>query len=157
MGPYTAAAIASIAFGERVGVVDGNVIRVLTRLQAIATEAASDKVTKVRKLLLTGQLSLSLRSQQLLWRTADTLADPTRPGDFNQAVMELGASLCCPKRPQCDACPLREVCSAYQSTACTGTSEHACELCRGARLEGKVEMHACMHACMHARMHACMG
>jgi A/G-specific adenine glycosylase len=48
IGPYTAAAIASIAFNERVGVVDGNVIRVLTRLQGIAVEAASDKATKVR-------------------------------------------------------------------------------------------------------------
>eukprot|EP00045_Choanoeca_perplexa_P010643 m.109476 g.109476 ORF g.109476 m.109476 type:complete len:442 (-) comp15344_c0_seq2:937-2262(-) len=118
IGPYTASAIASIAFNERVGVVDGNVIRVLTRVQAIASEATNDKVTK------------------LLWRTVDMLADTDRSGDINQAVMELGATVCCPKKPQCEACPLRKICQAYQTkTRRQEAAGHACAFCHGAKLQ----------------------
>lgn len=97
IGPYTAGAIASIAFGVRAPVLDGNVIRVLTRLADI-----EDDVT--------------LRStQQALWRLADALVPPERPGDYNQALMELGQTICTPRQPQCAACPLRDLCRAHAS------------------------------------------
>jgi len=87
IGRYTAAAIASIAFGEPVAVVDGNVERVLGRL--------------------TGQ---RLSGEQL-WQTAEDLLAPRRPGDFNQAMMELGATVCLPRGPLCLACPLHAFCA----------------------------------------------
>jgi A/G-specific adenine glycosylase len=86
IGRYTAAAIASIAFGEPVAAVDGNVERVLQR------------VTGKR---LAGEP---------LWREAETLLDRGRPGDFNQAVMELGATVCTPRAPACLTCPVVELC-----------------------------------------------
>jgi len=79
IGRYTAAAIASIAFEQPCAVVDGNVERVLGRL------------FRVRK--------------QQAWRVAAELLHPRRPGDFNQAMMELGATVCLPKTPLCEACP----------------------------------------------------
>ncbi len=86
IGAYTAAAIASIAHGEPVAVVDGNVERVLCRLAGWEAE-----------------------SRATLKRQIDTLAaqllDPARPGDFNQALMELGALVCLPRNPQCLVCP----------------------------------------------------
>ena len=82
IGRYTAAAIASIAFNEPVAVVDGNVERVLLRV-----------VGKTDP-----------------WRTAQQLLDPRRPGDFNQAMMELGATVCLPRNPLCHACSLRKMC-----------------------------------------------
>lgn len=86
IGRYTAAAIASIAFGERCAVVDGNVERVLAR---IAGHELSDNQT---------------------WSAADALLSRTSPGDFNQAMMELGATVCTPKSPQCAACPIVRFC-----------------------------------------------
>lgn len=86
IGRYTAAAIASIAFGEPVAVVDGNVERVLQRL-----------------------LGRDLSPPQL-WVVAQKLLSRERPGDFNQALMELGATLCLPGQPLCTACPVREFC-----------------------------------------------
>jgi A/G-specific adenine glycosylase len=94
IGSYTAAAIASIAHGERVAVVDGNVERVLCRLSG--WEAGSR----------TGGAALRRKIEEL----AAHLVDPARPGDFNQAVMELGATVCLPRNPQCLVCPLREEC-----------------------------------------------
>ena len=94
MGRYTAGAIASIAFGERVPVLDGNVKRVLARLFDIA-ECADDTLTLHR-----------------LWALAGELVPPGRPGDFNQAMMELGALICTPRAPRCDECPLRKTCAA---------------------------------------------
>ena len=82
IGRYTAAAIASIAFGEPVAVVDGNVERVLQR--------ASGK----------------LLSREKLWASANDLLDRNRPGDFNQAMMELGAIVCTPRAPACLTCPV---------------------------------------------------
>ena len=82
IGRYTAAAIASIAFGEPVAVVDGNVERVLQR--------ASGK----------------LLSGEKLWTSANDLLDRNRPGDFNQAMMELGAIVCAPRAPACLTCPV---------------------------------------------------
>lgn len=86
IGRYTAAAIASIAFGVRVAVVDGNVERVLQRLAG-------------RRL-----------AGEEFWRAANELADAKRPGDFNQAMMELGAVICTPRSPGCGTCPVRALC-----------------------------------------------
>jgi A/G-specific adenine glycosylase len=92
IGRYTAAAILSIAFGEKHAVLDGNVARVLARLGAIR-----------------GDLHESRRWQHLQ-STADALLDPESPGDWNQAMMELGATLCAPKSPQCLICPVAKFC-----------------------------------------------
>lgn len=86
-GRYTAAAVASIAFAEPVAVVDGNVERVLARL-------------------LAGQGSEGAAA----WETAQQLLAPDRPGDFNQAMMELGATLCLPGEPRCVRCPVADWC-----------------------------------------------
>jgi len=94
IGVYTAAAIASIAFGEAVAVVDGNVERVLCRLEGWA---AGNRA---------GGAALKHRIEDLAAR----LVDPNRPGDFNQALMELGATVCLPRNPQCQACPLTGDC-----------------------------------------------
>jgi A/G-specific adenine glycosylase len=91
IGEYTAGAVASIAFGEVVPAVDGNVKRVLARLYD-----------------LPGPTPGEYRSR------ASELVDPHRPGDFNQALMELGALVCTPKNPRCDDCPIREECLARQ-------------------------------------------
>jgi len=96
IGAYTAAAVASIAHGEPVAVVDGNVERVLCRVAG--WEAGSRKG---------GGAALRHKIEDLAGR----LLDPARPGDFNQAMMELGATVCTPRNPQCPACPLREDCS----------------------------------------------
>lgn len=96
IGAYTAAAIASIAHGEVVAVVDGNVERVLCRLEG--WEAGSRKG---------GGASLRRKINDL----ASKLVDPARPGDFNQALMELGATVCAPRKPQCQACPVAGDCA----------------------------------------------
>jgi A/G-specific adenine glycosylase len=88
IGAYTAAAIASIAFGEPVAVVDGNVERVLTRIAALDQSPA---LSAIRKL-------------------ADTLIDPEHPSHFNQAMMELGATVCLPRAPLCLQCPVQSLC-----------------------------------------------
>lgn len=95
IGRYTAAAIASIAFGEPVAVVDGNVERVLER-------ACGN--------LLTGRE---------LWQAAEDLLDSARPGDFNQAMMELGATVCTPRAPVCLMCPVIELCATRGELAGT--------------------------------------
>jgi A/G-specific adenine glycosylase len=92
VGAYSAGAVASIAFGERVPVVDGNVVRVLTRLFSLRGDP--------------GRAPLRAR----LWEIAGRLVSPRRPGDFNQALMELGATLCTPREPGCERCPLRRDC-----------------------------------------------
>jgi len=92
IGNYTAAAILSIAFGEKHAVLDGNVARVLVRLGAIH-----------------GDLREPQRWQDLQ-KKADCLLEPKSPGDWNQAVMELGATLCTPKSPQCLLCPVAQFC-----------------------------------------------
>lgn len=95
IGPYTAAAVASIAFGEPKAVVDGNVIRVLSRIFLIQSYPQQQAV----------KMSIS--------RLADELLDPHSPGDFNQAMMELGATLCTPRKPKCLFCPVSAFCQAY--------------------------------------------
>jgi A/G-specific adenine glycosylase len=86
IGRYTAAAIASIAFGEPIAVVDGNVERVLQRLSGTELNVPQ------------------------MWHQAQTLLARDRPADFNQAMMELGATVCVPGEPRCEACPVRKWC-----------------------------------------------
>jgi A/G-specific adenine glycosylase len=95
IGAYTAAAIASIAHGEPVAVVDGNVERVLCRLAG--WDAGSRKG---------GGAALRHKIEDLAGR----LLDRAQPGDFNQAIMELGATVCLPRNPQCLVCPLMADC-----------------------------------------------
>jgi len=94
VGAYTAAAIASIAFQQTEAAVDGNVARVLTRLFGIDHNVQSAE-TKTR-----------------LGNVADALLPRDRPGDFNQAWMDLGSLICTPKTPKCSRCPLRTLCVA---------------------------------------------
>ncbi len=94
IGSYTAAAIASIAHGEAVAVVDGNVERVLCRLAGWG-QGGRTSATALRK-------KIESRAGQMV--------DADRPGDFNQAMMELGATLCLPRNPQCLVCPISAHC-----------------------------------------------
>jgi len=96
IGDYTAAAVASICFHEPCAVLDGNVARVMARFTAEPGSIGSAAV----------RLRLRERAQALL--------DPKRPGEFNQALMELGAMLCLPRNPKCLLCPWREHCQAHQ-------------------------------------------
>lgn len=91
-GAYTAAAVASIAFGERVPALDGNLVRVLARLLG---ERGDPRRAAVRA---------------RLGAAAGQLLSTRRPGDSNQALMDLGATLCLPRRPRCEPCPLRAAC-----------------------------------------------
>lgn len=97
IGRYTAAAVASIAFGERVAVVDGNVKRVLSRL--FDEERSID----------------DREVEAILWEQAQTLLPQRDPGDFNQAMMELGARLCVPKTPRCEECPVAGSCEGLRA------------------------------------------
>ena len=95
VGPYTAAAIASLAFGEDAAVVDGNVIRVLSRLFAYGGDAQS----------------AAGKNKMQAW--ADALLVQGHAGEFNEAMMELGALVCVPVAPKCADCPLPGVCAAF--------------------------------------------
>ena len=92
IGPYTAAAIAAIAFDRPAAVVDGNVERVVSRLHAVSTPLPAAKA--------------EIRAH------VEAMLPPERPGDFAQAMMDLGATLCSPKRPKCMLCPVNEDCTA---------------------------------------------
>lgn len=94
VGRYTAGAIASIAFDERAAIVDGNVARVFARVFNIRDSVKSPA------------------TQRRLWTLAESLLPLRGCGEFNQAVMELGALVCLPSNPQCAACPLRWACKA---------------------------------------------
>src|SRR5579864_2394480 len=98
LGRYTAAAVASIAFGEPVAVVDGNVKRVLDRV-------VNQKAT-----------SPESNAEKQYWEIAGQLLDRQSPGDFNQAMMELGALVCLPAQPMCHACPVANMCGARGPT-----------------------------------------
>jgi len=98
VGRYTSAAVASIAFGEPVAVVDGNVKRVIDRI-------ANRK----------GALAAPIAEEQY-WDIASQLLDRQSPGDFNQAMMELGALVCLPAQPLCHACPVADLCGARGPT-----------------------------------------
>ena len=95
VGRYTAAAVAAIAFGERAVVVDGNVERVVSRLFAVEEPLPG--------------------SRPRLRTLADDITPSERPGDFAQAMMDLGATICTPRSPACGICPLREGCLAFRS------------------------------------------
>lgn len=95
IGPYTAGAIASIAFDQPVAAVDGNVIRVTSRLFGVRENVGVPTVKR--------------RIEAL----AGEMVSPERPGDFNQALMDLGATVCVPGTPSCEGCPLRERCQAF--------------------------------------------
>ncbi|MEE9239965.1 MAG: A/G-specific adenine glycosylase [bacterium] len=93
-GPYMAGAVASIAFGERAAAVDGNVVRVLSRLLDFEDPADSPA------------------GKRVLEEEAEALVSASRPGDFNQAMMDLGAVVCLPKIPRCRECPLKQECQS---------------------------------------------
>lgn len=97
IGPYTAGAIASIAFDRPEPLVDGNVARVLTRYLAIREELSSRATT------------------QKLWSVASELVRGETPGDLNQALMEFGSLVCTPRAPHCKTCPLQKTCVAFQT------------------------------------------
>lgn len=94
IGRYTAGAIASIAFGEKTPILDGNVIRILTRLNAIKKDISLTK------------------TQKQLWQIAESILPNKNIGDFNQALMELGATVCFPDHPDCSSCPVTNLCQA---------------------------------------------
>jgi A/G-specific adenine glycosylase len=117
IGRYTAAAIASIAFQEAVAVVDGNVERVLQRFSG-----------------------RSLPGEEV-WGTAEQLLDPKQPGDFNQAMMELGATVCTPRAPACLLCPVLELCATRGELAGTTKIEK----------QKKREIHYALHCRSNGR------
>lgn len=96
VGEYTAAAVASIAFGIPAALVDGNVLRVLARLYGIRTPVTTPK----------GRMEIHTLAEKIL--------DKKNPGIHNQAVMELGALVCLPKNPSCSECPLHPKCYAFK-------------------------------------------
>ncbi|HEX5032886.1 MAG TPA: A/G-specific adenine glycosylase [bacterium] len=97
IGPYTAGAIASIAFGQAEPLVDGNVVRVLSRIFRRRGHAKEGRL------------------QKEIWELAAELIDPKDPGDFNQGLMELGATVCRVVLPSCHRCPVAGLCAAAQS------------------------------------------
>jgi A/G-specific adenine glycosylase len=102
VGPYTAGALASIAFGRREPVLDGNVARVLARWFGVRGDPRAGPI------------------RAKLWKLAADLVSPRAPGDWNQALMELGATLCTPRAPSCERCPVRAECHARR---CDSTDE----------------------------------
>ncbi|MGF1529950.1 MAG: A/G-specific adenine glycosylase [Puniceicoccaceae bacterium] len=94
IGPYTAAAVVSMVFGGRVAVVDGNVVRVLSRFFGI------------REVFAAG----NSRPKSIV-ALAERLLDADRPGEYNEALMDLGATICTPRKPRCLLCPLKETCA----------------------------------------------
>lgn len=94
VGRYTAGAITSIAFGKPYPVLDGNVARVFARWFALEDDVKAPS------------------TQKALWAKAEELMDRSRPGDWNQALMELGATVCLPEAPRCGACPVADRCEA---------------------------------------------
>lgn len=95
IGEYTAGAIASIAYDRQVPAVDGNVIRVVSRVKGIRENVGIPSV------------------KRQITREAAALVPEKRPGDFNQAMMDLGATICVPGTPSCERCPVAEMCDAY--------------------------------------------
>lgn len=95
VGPYTAGAVLSIGYNVPIELVDGNVIRVVTRLRALAGDVTKKEVIN------------------FIWKLAKDMLHKTRPGHFNQALMDLGATICTPANPSCGKCPVSQVCLAY--------------------------------------------
>lgn len=96
IGPYTVGAILSLAFGQDAAVLDGNVRRVLSRLFAVGGDPRSAAI------------------RRRLWTLAEALLPPGQAGPFNEALMDLGATICTAREPHCVECPLSEVCQGYQ-------------------------------------------
>ncbi len=96
IGRYTAGAIASIAFGDPVPALDGNIRRIYARLLDLESPLKSKE------------------SEKALWNIAAEKLIPDRPGDYHEALMDLGATICTPVNPSCDACPIRSYCLADQ-------------------------------------------
>ena len=96
IGPYSASAILSVAYQQPYSAVDGNVIRVISRLFIIKSDI---RLTK---------------TLQTIKKKADLLLDKNNPGAFNEAVMELGATICTPKKPRCLSCPVNNLCKAFE-------------------------------------------
>lgn len=96
-GPYTSAAVASIAFHKPVPVIDGNVFRVFSRMTEMTLEISKPQTRKH------------------VFENLVKIIPQKKPGDFNQAIMELGAVVCKPKNPKCIECPVAEFCSAFQN------------------------------------------
>ncbi len=97
VGPYMAGAIASIAFGERCAAIDGNVLRIMSRVLNLSIPISSPPAKK----------AIGEETQALIPRA--------RPGDFNQALMDLGARICLPKNPDCAICPVRDMCAGCEA------------------------------------------
>ena len=95
IGRYTAAAIAAIAFDRPATIVDGNVERVISRLHRIQTPLP--------------------KAKEEIWALAETLTPTERPGDYAQAIMDLGATLCTPQKPACSLCPWQSACAAFKA------------------------------------------
>ncbi len=98
VGPYTASAVLSIAYHKKHAVVDGNVIRVLSRYLGIEDDVRNTS------------------TKNAIQDAADEFISDERPGDFNQALMELGATVCTPSNPGCEKCPLQANCVAFKTT-----------------------------------------
>jgi len=96
IGPYTAGAISSIGYNKNAVVVDGNIGRLFARIFNIDRQLGSSAVTR------------------LLWQKADEILPHGRARDFNQALMEIGALVCTPKKPACSTCPVQKACFAYR-------------------------------------------
>ena len=143
VGPYTAGAISSIVYGHPVPILDGNVARVLSRQLALYANPKAKATT------------------DLLWEVADVLVkkayevegeQATTPGEWNQALMELGSTLCTPLKPGCTGCPIRQSCRAYQeaeTNAARGNKskdvsiadmEDLCMLCEPFPLEEELDV-----------------
>ena len=97
VGPYMAGAIASIAFGERCAAIDGNVLRIMSRILNISTPIDIPP------------------AQKTIHEETQALVPRARPGDFNQALMDLGARICLPKTPDCARCPVRAHCAGHDA------------------------------------------
>ena len=95
IGNYTASAISSIAYGIEKGVIDGNTLRILSRVYNRQDNIALEKTKKAYQTLM------------------DELISGTDPSDFNQGMMDLGATICTPRNPKCDLCPVQSLCEAY--------------------------------------------
>ena len=97
VGPYMAGAIASIAFGERCAAIDANALRIMSRILNLSVPIDSPPARK------------TIRDEAL------ALVPRARPGDFNQALMDLGSRICLPKKPACAECPVREMCAGHEA------------------------------------------
>ena len=140
VGEYTAAAIGSIAFGERIAVVDGNVDRVLSRLLGLREDRSA--AGKARILAEAQKLVPPAAKPDKSATTMGAATQPNPPGDHNQAMMELGATICLPRQPMCLQCPVVSLCRTR--------GEHATEP-RG-RQQSRLAVHL-----LALRKHGCVA